>query len=129
MISGPESKRLIFLDNLKIFFVILVIFTHVMVTYGGRGSWYYYATLNEVLPPDIFATIALYMIAGVAAIFLPSIMGLFFLMGGYFTPKSYERKGASSFWKERLLRLGIPVLLYVFLINPIFYYLYLFSFT
>jgi len=123
MTAESESKRLIFLDNLKIFFVVLVIFTHVMVTYGGRGSWYYYATLNETFPVDIVATIALYMIAGVAAIFLPSIMGLFFLMGGYFSPKSLERKGVSSFWKERILRLGIPVLLYVVLINPVFYYL------
>jgi len=123
MTAESETKRLIFLDNLKIFFVILVIFTHVMVTYGGRGSWYYYATLNEPFISDIVTIITLYMIAGIAAIFLPSIMGLFFLMGGYFTPRSYERRGASSFWKERILRLGIPVLLYVVLVNPIFYYL------
>jgi hypothetical protein len=94
-----------------------------MVTYGGRGSWYYYATLNETNPADIFTIITLYMIAGIAAILLPSIMGLFFLMGGYFSPKSLERKGVSSFWKERILRLGIPVLLYVLLINPVIYYL------
>ena len=123
MTIESEKIRLIFLDNLKIFFVILVIFTHVMVTYGGQGSWYYYATLNETNPADIFSIITLYMIAGFAGIFMASIMGLFFLMGGYFTPKSFERKRASSFWKERILRLGIPVLLYVFLINPIFYYL------
>jgi hypothetical protein len=49
-------------------------------------------------------------------------MGLFFLMGGYFTPKSYDRKGAPSFWKERLIRLGIPLILYILLINPIMYY-------
>ncbi|MHA2222973.1 MAG: acyltransferase family protein, partial [Candidatus Thorarchaeota archaeon] len=123
MTTEPEKTRLIFLDNLKIFFVILVIFTHVMVTYGGQGSWYYYATLNESNPTDIFTIITLYMIAGFAGIFMASIMGLFFLMGGYFSPKSLERKGASSFWKERILRLGIPVLLYVFIINPVFYYL------
>ncbi|MHA2142467.1 MAG: acyltransferase family protein [Candidatus Thorarchaeota archaeon] len=123
MTTESSQKRLIFLDNLKIFFVILVIFTHVMVTYGGRGSWYYYATLNETNPADIFTIITLYMIAGIAAILLPSIMGLFFLMGGYFSPRSLERKGVSSFWKERLIRLGIPVLLYVLLINPAIYYL------
>jgi fucose 4-O-acetylase-like acetyltransferase len=122
MTTESEKKRLIFLDNLKIFFVILVIFTHVLVTYSGRGSWYYYASLNEFYPEDI-TMIALFMIIGVAAIFLPSIMGLFFLMGGYFTPKSFERKGTAAFWRERLLRLGIPVLLYVVLINPILYYL------
>jgi len=123
MTTESGTKRLVFLDNLKIFFVILVIFTHVMVTYGGRGSWYYYATLNETYPSDIVTTIILYMIAGTAAIFLPSIMGLFFLMGGYFTPRSFEGKGFSPFWKERILRLGIPVLLYVILVNPVFYYL------
>ena len=108
----PEKKRHIFLDNLKIFFVILVIFMHVLVTYGGQGSWYYNATLNESYPVDLVTMITMYMIAGISAIFLPSIMGLFFLMGGFFTPKSYDRKGASSFWRERVLRLGIPVLLY-----------------
>ncbi len=123
MNEESETKRLIFLDNLKILFVILVIFTHVMVTYGGRGSWYYYATLNETFPVDIITAISLYMIAGIAAIFLPSIMGLFFLMGGFFSPRSLERKGVTKFWKERILRLGIPVLLYVLLINPVFYYL------
>ncbi len=123
MTIESERARLIFLDNLKIFFVILVIFTHVMVTYSGRGSWYYDAIQNETLIFDTITIIALYMIAGIAAIFLPSIMGLFFLMGGYFSPRSLERKGVSAFWKERILRLGIPILLYVVLINPIFYYL------
>jgi hypothetical protein len=93
------------------------------VTYSGRGSWYYIAIDNETLIFDTITIIALYMIAGIAAIFLPSIMGLFFLMGGYFSPRSLERKGVSEFWKERILRLGIPILLYVVLINPIFYYL------
>jgi hypothetical protein len=43
-------------------------------------------------------------------------------MGGYFTPRSYDRKGVRAFWKERLTRLGIPLLLYTVLINPIIYY-------
>jgi len=123
MNTEPEKKRLIFLDNLKVLFTILVIFTHVMVTYTGRGSWYYYATLNEDNPTDIFTLIILYMIAGFAGIFQASLLGLFFLMGAYFTPKSYDRKGVSSFWRERFLRLGIPILLYILVINPIIVYL------
>ena len=119
----PKKTRLIFLDNIKVFFTILVIFTHVRVTYGGEGSWYYYATLNEIILEDTFSITILYMIAGIGGIFLASTMGLFFLMGAYFTPKSYDRKGASSFWKERLLRLGIPILIYILIINPIIYYL------
>jgi len=63
------------------------------------------------------------MTAGFAGIFQASLLGLFFLMGAYFTPKSYDRKGIAGFWKERLIRLGIPVLLYTLLINPIIFYL------
>jgi len=63
------------------------------------------------------------MTAGFAGIFQASLLGLFFLMGAYFTPKSYDQKGIAAFWKERLIRLGIPVLLYTLVINPITFYL------
>lgn len=39
-------------------------------------------------------------------------MGFFFLLSGYFAAISYERKGAVRFARERLLRLGIPLLVY-----------------
>ena len=123
MNTESDKQRLIFLDNLKVLFTALVIFTHVMVTYVGRGSWYYHATLNESNPTDTISLIILYMIAGFAGIFQAALLGLFFLMSAFFTPKSYDRKGVKSFWKERLLRLGIPILLYVLLINPIIIYL------
>ena len=106
-----ESKkpRLIFLDNLKVLFAILVVFTHVRVAYGGEGWWYYISSLNESNPMDDFTLIVFYMTAGIGGIFQPALMGLFFLMGSYFTPKSYDRKGFSKFWEERLLvgRMGI----------------------
>ena len=118
---NTESKkpRLLFLNNIKVLFAILVIFTHVRVTYGGEGWWYYI----ESNPVDTSTLIFFYMTAGFAGIFQASLLGLFFLMGAYFTPKSYDRKGVSGFWKERLIRLGIPVLLYTLLINPIIFYL------
>jgi len=118
---NTESKRprLIFLDNIKVLFALLVIFTHVRVSYGGEGWWYYI----ESNPVDLFTLIFFYMTAGFAGIFQASLLGLFFLMGAYFTPKSYDRKGVPAFWKERLIRLGIPVLLYTFIINPIIFYL------
>ena len=123
MDTESKKPRLIFLDNIKLLFALLVIFTHVRVTYGGEGWWYYIATLNESNPVDTFTLIFFYMTAGFAGIFQASLMGLFFLMGSYFTPKSYDRKGVSAFWKERLIRLGIPLLLYILLINPIIFYL------
>jgi len=45
-------------------------------------------------------------------------MGLFFLVAGYFTPGSYDRKGMKWFLKDRLLRMGIPMLCYDLLIGP-----------
>ncbi len=46
-------------------------------------------------------------------------MGLFFLLSGYFTPGSFERKGPARFLKDRLLRLGIPLIVFIFVLNPI----------
>ncbi|MFX1288542.1 MAG: acyltransferase family protein [Promethearchaeota archaeon] len=118
---NEESKkpRLFFLDNLKVLFTILVIFQHVRVTYGGMGGWYYI----EAAPTDLASIVFFTALSSIGGLFQASLMGLFFLMGGYFTPKSYDRKGTSSFWKERLLRLGIPLLIYIFIINPILVYI------
>ncbi len=46
-------------------------------------------------------------------------MGAFFLLAGYFTLGSFTRKGARSFIKERLLRLGIPLVVFYFVLSPI----------
>lgn len=46
-------------------------------------------------------------------------MGAFFLIAGYFAPGSYNRKGTGSFLKDRLIRLGIPLIFWIFVLNPI----------
>jgi surface polysaccharide O-acyltransferase-like enzyme len=46
-------------------------------------------------------------------------MGALFLLSGYFTPGSFDRKGPRSFLKDRLLRLGIPLILFYFVLSPI----------
>jgi glucans biosynthesis protein C len=50
-------------------------------------------------------------------------MGLFFLLADYFTPISYDRKGGVSFVRDRLIRLGIPWLLYSLQLQPLVYYI------
>jgi len=45
-------------------------------------------------------------------------MSLFFLVSAFFTPPSYDRKGPNQFLKDRFIRLGIPLLVYFFLLNP-----------
>lgn len=46
-------------------------------------------------------------------------MGFFFLLAGYFCVSSYDRKGARQFLKERLVRLGIPILVFGFVLGPL----------
>ena len=114
----PKKQRYLFLDNIKVLFTILVIYWHVMVTYVEAGWWYY----KESNPVDPISYIFLLLLVSIGGIFQTSLLGLFFLLGGYFTPNSYDRKGAYSFWKERLIRIGIPLVLYIILINPIMIY-------
>jgi glucan biosynthesis protein C len=49
-------------------------------------------------------------------------MGLFYMISGYFTPGSVDRKGGTAFLKDRLIRLGVPMLAYAFLLVPILQY-------
>jgi len=37
-------------------------------------------------------------------------LGLLFLIAGYFVPHAYDRKGARRFLTDRLIRLGLPLL-------------------
>ena len=119
MKTKSTSIRYLFLDNIKVFFTLLVIFWHTMVTYVETGWWYY----KESNPSDPFSDVFFLLLTSIGGVFQTSLLGLFFLLGGYFTPKSYDRKGVWSFWKERLIRLGIPLLLYIVLINPVMIYI------
>jgi len=103
---------------MKLFFAILVIFQHARVTYEGSG-WWYYVESNLV---DPFSYIIFALLTSIGGLFQSSLLGLFFLLGGYFTPRSYDNKGVKLFWKERLTRLGIPFLLYSVLIDPLLKY-------
>ena len=110
-----ERTRLFFIDNLRILLITLVIMVHLSITYGGAGGWYY----TEVDEPDKISFIVLTWHNGAVQAFS---MGLFFMISGYFTPVSYDRKGPRRFLRDRLLRLGIPMLFYDFVINPLIEY-------
>jgi len=123
-IEEPKKPRLLFLDNIKLLFAILVIFQHARVTYQGSGWWYYIETIQPpIIELDLLSTIIFQIIISIGGLFQTSLLGLFFLMGGFLTPRSFERKGVYRFWRERLLRLGVPLLIYILIINPILAYI------
>jgi len=109
-----ERTRLYFVDNLRILLITLIMMLHLSITYGGAGGWYY----NESEPDTISFAVLTWHNGTVLAF----SMGLFFLISGYFTPGSYDRKGPRRFFKDRLLRLGIPILCYDFVIVPLMAY-------
>jgi len=97
------------IDHLRIVLTGLVIFHHVAIAYGGSGGWYWREQANASQP-------LLLMFNATNQSFF---MGFFFLLAGYYTPASYERKGMARFWAERLLRLGVPLLVYFFVLAPL----------
>lgn len=96
-----EIKRQYYLDNLKAFLTLLIIFHHAGQAYGNGGGWAYSPSNPAEFMPWIW-----HFFAVNAGFF----MGLFFLVSGYFVPASYDRQGGKTFIKKKLIRLGIPLL-------------------
>jgi glucan biosynthesis protein C len=109
-----ERPRLFFIDNLRIILITLIIMIHLSITYGGEGSWYY----KEGQADTLSSTLLTWHNCTIQAF----SMGLFFMIAGCFTPSSYDRKGPRQFLKDRLLRLGIPILCYDFITGPLMAY-------
>jgi peptidoglycan/LPS O-acetylase OafA/YrhL len=109
-----KRTRLYYIDNLRILLTILVLLWHLAITYGADGGWPY----RESRPDE--ATAIVYTLFGL--INNPYVLGFFFLIAGYFTPRSLDRKGAARFAIDRLLRLGIPIAFYVLVFDPVIEY-------
>ncbi len=79
--------RLLYIDNMRIVLIILVIVGHMAITYGAPlGEWYY----REEGEVGTFFAIITTLLLGIGASFL---LGLFYMIAGYFTPHIYDRKG------------------------------------
>ena len=95
------NNRQYYLDNLKVFLTVLVIFHHAGQAYGDGGGWAYTPSNPAEVMPWIW-----HFFCVNAAFF----MGLFFMISGYFVPTSYDKQGCRIFVQKKLIRLGIPLL-------------------
>jgi len=111
------TGRLLFVDNIRVMLTIQVLLFHLMITYAGTGSWFY----EEGREDFITGALGAWFVTVSQAYF----MGLFLLISAYFVPGAYDRKGAGRFLKDRLIRLGIPLALYSWIIRPPLVYAYL----
>lgn len=105
-------NRLNWIDNLRVLVIILVVILHAAVTYSGMGGWYY----KENTEVDTFSTL---FFAFYLTFMQAWFMSMLFMVSGYFSRASLEKKGTRKFVAGRLKRLGIPLLVFIFLIQPI----------
>jgi glucans biosynthesis protein C len=111
-IGTRPGARLFFIDNLRWLVIVMVVVMHVCVTYSGLGSWYY----KEPARLGIASGLIFTFYESTAQAFF---MGLLFLVAGTFVPAAYDRKGLGKFLKDRLVRLGIPTLLFMLILDPL----------
>src|SRR5580698_6391567 len=106
------AQRDFYIDRLRSVMTALVILHHTSITYGAPGGWFWTELKPSATPTSLLLTV---FVATNQAYF----MGFFFLLAGYFTPRSLERKGYASFLKDRFLRLGLPLLAFIVILGPL----------
>ncbi len=109
MASG--TRRLLYIDNLRVLVVVLVVMHHLAVTYSGFGGWYYV----DASQLDIVSTVWFAFYLGFEQGYF---MGLLFMIAGYFAAGSLDRKGFGRFARERFKRLIVPALITMVVISP-----------
>lgn len=112
--SASRSARLYFVDYLRAALVCLVILHHTAISYGAVGSFYYTESATDPVAGGLLTLFTNFNQAW--------FLGCFFLISGYFSPASFDRKGARQFLQDRLIRLGIPLLIFFFVLSPITIY-------
>jgi peptidoglycan/LPS O-acetylase OafA/YrhL len=105
-------QRDFYIDRLRSVMIALVVLHHTAITYGASGGWFYHELSSSATPSSVILT--LFCTTNQAY-----FMGIFFLLAGYFTPSSLERKGYARFLSDRFLRLGLPLLAFGLIFGPL----------
>ncbi|TCK22881.1 acyltransferase family protein [Pseudonocardia endophytica] len=111
--TPPRASRTAWLDNVRVWLTVLVLAHHAALTYSDLPLWPYWEQ------PRDGSSVAL---DALVAVNQSWFMGLFFLIAGYFAPSAVDRHGAGGFVRGRLLRLGVPYVLFALVLSPIFRY-------
>jgi hypothetical protein len=90
----------------------MVVLVHACVTYSGLGSWFY----NEPSTLDVASKLVFYVYEIFSQAFF---MGLLFFVAAAFIPSAFDRKGFGRFVADRSIRLGVPALVFMLLLDPL----------
>lgn len=110
-----REPRIVQVDNLKSLLVAWIIACHAVLGYTAIGGWPYDEVAEVTLPP--MQEFLLSVLLGPTGLF---VIGTFFFIAGLFAPVEMARHGVSGFLRRRVLRLGVPWLLFAVLVWPLF---------
>ena len=114
LLRDQRTRRLVPIDNLKAVLVAWVIAGHAFLGYAAMGGWPYDEVAETTLPRTL--ELLLEIVIGPTALF---VIGTFFFLSGLLAPHSLAQHGPAGFVRQRLLRLGLPWLLFTLLIWPL----------
>ena len=105
--TATEAARIIAFDRARTFITLMVVVHHSVVNYtyfgnGDRMRWLGFDLM--VLFNDSY------------------FMAFMFLISGLFVHESLTRRGAAGYLRRRAFRLGVPLLISIFVLIPIAYY-------
>ncbi|MGB8382319.1 MAG: acyltransferase [Dermatophilaceae bacterium] len=112
-VAVDTTRRLDWVDNLRVVAITGVIVVHAATAYvTDFADWYY----DDELHPTTW---------GFAVFAVPALLGGVFGLGplfwlaGWFSVPSLRRRGPGRFAVARLARLGVPLMVFVVLVNPL----------
>jgi hypothetical protein len=104
-------------DNVRILVIAGVIVVHTATAYVlDLAAWYY----DDELAAAGVWSVPLTPVAGFGALFA---LGPLFFLAGWFSVRSLARRGPGGFARTRLVRLGVPLVLFIALVEPLTDYL------
>lgn len=112
------TPRVVAVDNLKALLVAWVIGGHALMGYAAIGGWPYDEVQEGTLPPAVEYVLS--ALLGPSALFA---MGAFFFLSGLFAPRAIARAGERRYAVSRLVRLGVPWLVFMLTVWPFFMWL------
>jgi hypothetical protein len=109
--------RLVYVDNLKVLLIAAIIAAHAVLGYAATTDAWSWSDVREVTLSPATESVLLLAFA-LTALVIP----LLFLVAGLLTPRSLERKGTATYVRDRLLRLGLPFVVFALVLWPLLEY-------
>jgi fucose 4-O-acetylase-like acetyltransferase len=104
-------------DNLKVLLIAAIIAGHAVAGYSEFEFWPY-AEMKEVELAPLTQALLIWVVGPFVLVLITTL----FLVAGLLSPPSLDRHGPGAYARSRLLRLGVPFLLYVLLVQPLVMY-------